>query len=430
MSGGASDWRVTPGGPLRGRLRVPGDKSISHRALLFNGLARGRAKVRGLLDGEDVRATAAALRAMGVRIEAEADAVIVEAPAGGLREPSNVLDCGNSGTSIRLLAGVVASRPMFAVLTGDDSLRGRPMKRVADPLRRMGAGVWGRDGDRLPPIAVRGGDLRPCEHDLSVASAQVKTCLLLAGLGCGVAVREPSQSRDHSERLLARMGAKLSRDADGWIRLQADNQLEAVDVEVPGDLSAAAFWLVAASVVPGSEVVLENVGVNPTRAGVLDALRAMGADITREREREVAGEPVADLRVRHAALRGARIDGELALRALDELPVLSVAASFATGETTIADAEELRVKESDRIARVATGLRALGVAVEERPDGMVVQGGAPAGPAEVDGSGDHRITMAFAVAGLVAPGGVLVRGADSITSSYPAFPRHLEALRA
>ncbi len=426
MSGGSQEWFVAPRGPLRGRLRVPGDKSISHRALLLNGLASGRARVRGLLDGDDVRATAAALRAMGVRIEAVGEHIEVEAPAGGLREPADVLDCGNSGTSIRLLAGVIASRSMFAVLTGDDSLRGRPMRRVAEPLRRMGATVLGRDADRLPPIAVRGGDLRFTEHDLAVSSAQVKSCLLLAGLEVGVAVREPRPSRDHSERLLRRMGAALTEDGEGWLRLAPGNRLQAVDVDVPADLSAAAFWLVAASIVPGSELLLEDVGVNPTRAGVLDALLAMGADIERLNPREVAGEPVADLRVRAAALRGTRIDGELALRCLDELPVLSVAAAFASGETVIADAEELRVKESDRIARVAAGLRALGVEVQEHPDGMTIQGGTPSGPAAVDGRGDHRITMAFAVAGLVAAGGVHIHGADSISSSYPRFPSDLE----
>lgn len=417
---------LSPSGPLRGEVVVPGDKSISHRSLLLNALARGEARIRGLLPSEDVRATLGAVRAMGVVVE-EGPEIVVRS-TGALAEPGDVLDCGNSGTSIRLLAGAVASEPMFVVLSGDASLRRRPMKRVLDPLRAMGARVDGRGGGDRAPIAVRGGELRGMDHDLAIASAQVKSALLLAGRRTGVRVREPARSRDHTERMLLGMGASLAVDADGWIGLEGGADLRAIDVDVPGDPSSAAFWLVAASLVPGSEVVLRRVGVNPTRSGILDALRLMGADITVEPVAAVGAEPVADLVVRHAPLRGARIDGDLALRSLDELVVLGVAAGFAEGETVIADAAELRVKESDRIAEVAKGLRALGIEVEERPDGMIIQGGAPRGPATIDAHGDHRVAMAFAVAGCVA-GPVVVEGAATIATSYPEFLRDLEALR-
>jgi 3-phosphoshikimate 1-carboxyvinyltransferase len=417
---------LSPTGPLRGEVVVPGDKSISHRSLLLNALARGEARIRGLLPSEDVRATLGAVRAMGVVVE-EGSEIVVRS-TGALAEPGDVLDCGNSGTSIRLLAGAVASEPMFAVLSGDASLRRRPMKRVLDPLRAMGARVDGRGGGDRAPIAVRGGELRGMDHDLAIASAQVKSALLLAGRRTGVRVREPARSRDHTERMLLGMGASLAVDAEGWIGLEGGADLRAIDVDVPGDPSSAAFWLVAASLVPGSEVVLRRVGVNPTRSGILDALRLMGADITVEPVAAVGAEPVADLVVRHAPLRGARIDGDLALRSLDELVVLGVAAGFAVGETVIADAAELRVKESDRIAEVAKGLRALGIEVEERPDGMVIQGGAPRGPATIDAHGDHRVAMAFAVAGCVA-GPVVVEGAATISTSYPGFLHDLEVLR-
>ncbi len=304
------------------------------------------------------------------------------------------------------------------------------MRRVLEPLQSMGARVDGRGEGKYAPFSVRGGGLSPREHDLTVASAQVKSALLLAGLRCGVSVREPGPSRDHTERMLRRMGASLHETADRWLHLAPDTHLDALDVDVPGDLSAAAFFLVAGSIAPDAEVCLRGVGINPTRAGILDALTAMGADLRVVPVESSGAEPVADLFVRSSTLRGMRIDGALALRCLDELPVLAVAAAFAEGETIIADAAELRVKESDRIARVAAGLRALGVDVEERPDGMVIQGGAPAGPATIDATGDHRIAMAFSVAGLFSRNGLRVVGADSVTSSYPNFCQELEGLRA
>ena len=424
-----SEVVVEPAGPLRGSLQVPGDKSVSHRALILNALADGPARVQGLLRSGDVQATADALRACGVSIQDRGEAVLVTPPPGGLAEPSDVVDCGNSGTSMRLLTGVFAASRGHTVLTGDASLRGRPMGRVVRPLRAMGASIDGRDDGERAPLAIRGGELQLAEHDLPVASAQVKSALLLAGLRSGVAVREPRQSRDHTERMLQRMGASLRRDTRGWLVLLPGGPLQPLDMVVPGDLSSAAFWIVAASIVPRSELRLPHVGINPTRAGVLDALWGMGADITLDARTEVGGEPVADVVVRHTGLHGTRIDGELALRCLDELPVLAVAAAFAEGETVIADASELRVKESDRIARVVIGLRELGVRVEERPDGMVIQGGRPWGPARIDAEGDHRLAMAFAVAGAAAQGGTTLVHADSVRSSYPSFFDDLHAIR-
>lgn len=417
---------VGTGGPLRGRIQVPGDKSVSHRALLLNALANGPARIEGLLHSEDVEATLGAVRALGVVVEKGAQTVV--RPPAQLTEPRDVLDCGNSGTSMRLLCGVLSGLPLHAVLTGDASLRQRPMARVAAPLRRMGARIDGRDGGRLAPLSVRGGDLAPTDHVLDLSSAQVKSALLLAGLRCGVRVREPGPSRDHTERMLARMGADIRKDDEGFWALRP-SELAPVDVTVPGDPSAAAFLLVAATLVEGSDVVIEALGVNPTRTGVIDALRLMGADIEVTPRDWPGAEPVADVRVRSAALRGVRIDGDLALRSLDELPVLSVAAAFAEGETVIADAAELRVKESDRIARMAGGLRGLGFDVEERPDGMVIEGGRPRWPTTVDATGDHRIAMSFAVAS-AAGADVGILGSDAVRSSWPSFFDDLESLRA
>lgn len=420
--------QVEPAGALRGEIRVPGDKSVSHRSLLLNALAHGTARIRGALRGEDVISTLRAVRALGVRVDDDGRELIVHG-TGALREADDVLDCGNSGTTMRLLTGILAAEPFLSVLTGDESLRGRPMARVARPLRAMGAQIDGRRDGALAPLVVRGGTIVPAPQDLSVASAQVKSALLLAGRRAGISVREPAESRDHTERMLQAMGASLTRDAQRWLHLEPVGTLRAIDVDVPGDLSSAAFFLVAGAIVPGSEVVLRQVGVNPTRAGVLDALALMGANIEVHPVQSPGAEPVADLVVRAGPLRGARIDGTLALRCLDELPVLAVAAAFAEGETVIADAEELRVKESDRIARVVEGLRAFGVQVEEQRDGMIIQGGAPRGPGSVDARGDHRIAMAFAVCAAAAPGGVRIAGAESIRTSYPDFLEHLAALR-
>jgi 3-phosphoshikimate 1-carboxyvinyltransferase len=423
-----SELVYEPSGSLRGQVSVPGDKSISHRALLLNALARKPARVRNLLWSEDVAATARALGGMGVSLVIDGPHVRIEPPADDLQEPEDVVDCGNSGTSMRLLAGILASQPFHSVLTGDDSLRRRPMLRVVKPLRAMGAKIDGREGGNLAPLGIRGGKLSMTETDLPLASAQVKSAILLAGLRAGTAVREPQRSRDHTERMLERMGAVLRRDPDDWLVLLPVERLDPVDVDVPGDLSAAAFYLVGAAIVPGSEVILPRVGVNPTRTGVLDALQAMGADLLVEPIASDDHEPTAELTIRAGGLHGTRIEGPLALRCLDELPVLAVAAAFAEGETVISDAAELRVKETDRIARVVAGLRSIGVECEERPDGMVIQGGRPTGPGRVDATGDHRIAMSFAVAGLATPGGIAIHGADAVSSSYPDFYEHLRGL--
>jgi 3-phosphoshikimate 1-carboxyvinyltransferase len=420
--------RVGPSGALRGTIRVPGDKSVSHRALLLNTLGQGSATIRGLLDSHDVGATMAAAQALGARIEREGASWRLHAPEQ-LQQPREVIDCGNSGTTMRLLCGVLAAAPFRSTLSGDASLCRRPMLRVVEPLRGLGATISGRDGGNLAPLTIEGGTLCRGRWDLSIASAQVKSCLLLAGLRQGIAVREPAQSRDHTERMLAAMGAPLEQEADGWWVLQPGADLQCVDVEVPGDISSAAFWMVAGSLVPESDILLQGVGVNPTRAGVIDALRLMGADIEVHELPSPSGEPLADIRVRGAALTGIVLEGDLALRCLDELPVLAVAASFAEGETRIADAAELRVKESDRIAVVANGLTQLGFQVEERPDGMCIAGGQTTSDAQVDANGDHRIAMAFSVAALAGQHEVLIHGAKSVLTSYPEFYTHLSELQ-
>lgn len=416
--------------PLRGEVTVPGDKGISHRALLFHTLVPGaKTQIHGLPDGEDVAATQAACQALGAEIVRRGDTATLRSPER-LVTPSHVLDCGNSGTSIRLLLGALASSEVSATLDGDDSLKRRPMGRLVRPLREMGAHISGpSDGERAP-ILVQGRPLSPMRHVLPVASAQLKSALLLAGRSSGVSVREPGPSRDHSERMLRAMGADLV--SEGGDIVLRPGPWRSVDVDVPGDLSSAAFLLVAAAIVPGSEIAVRGVGLNPTRTGVIDVLRAMGADLRAEGERIVSGEPVGDILVRHSPLVSTTISGDLALRSLDELVVLSIAAAFASGVTVISDARELRVKESDRIARVASGLRALGVAVEEREDGMVIEGAAGrvgrGARVRVDATGDHRIAMAFSVASLAAECEMELIGAESVRSSWPAFPDLLARL--
>lgn len=420
---------ISPGGSLKGSVELPGDKSISHRSLLFNALAAEPARVSGLLVSEDVDATRRAVEALGAKVVLDGKDLIVHPPKDGLTEPRDIIDCGNSGTTIRLLTGVLASQPFFSVLSGDGSLRNRPMKRVTKPLKRMGAKFDGRENGDRPPLAVRGKTLKMTHHDLKIASAQVKSALLLAGLNSGVAVREPRQSRDHTERMLMRMGCTLRKDAEDWLVLIPPDELAPCDVQVPRDISAAAFFMVAANLVEGSEIFLENVGINPTRTGVLDVLTAMGADVQVYPKKLKGAEPVADILARHSPLVGTTISGSLTVRCLDELPILAIAAAFAEGETHIRDAAELRVKESDRIGRVCDGLRAMGIYVDERQDGMTITGGVPLGGAVIDASGDHRIAMAFAVAGQCVRNGLTICGADSIASSYPLFFAHLEALQ-
>ncbi|MEW6271231.1 MAG: 3-phosphoshikimate 1-carboxyvinyltransferase [Thermodesulfobacteriota bacterium] len=415
--------------PLCGDVEVPGDKSIAHRALLFGGIAHGTTAIRGVGQGQDNASTMHVLRALGVEVAREGGFVRVTGRGfAGLREPKGVLDCGNSGTTMRLLAGVLAGRPFAATLDGDASLRRRPMRRIVEPLTRMGAVLETRDG--RPPVTVRGGSLRGADFRLSVASAQVKTAIVLAALQAAgrTTVEEPGASRDHTERLLPAFGVRLERPRPNVVVVEGPQELRACAVDVPGDPSAAAFWLVAGSVVPGSRVVVRGVSVNPTRIGAIDVLRAMGARIVAHPRPALGDEPVADLEVEAAELHGTEVAGDAMLRAIDEFPVLAVAAALARGETRFGDGAELRVKESDRIAAMARGLAALGADVVEHEDGMTVRGGTLSGGV-VESHEDHRIAMAFVVAGLAAGGPVTVRGADAIAVSDPGFLVTLAALR-
>jgi 3-phosphoshikimate 1-carboxyvinyltransferase len=412
---------------LRGRLRVPGDKSVSHRALLFAAVATGKSRLWGLADGDDVARTRAAVEMLGAHVRDAAGGEVVVRGAGfdGLVEPDGVIDCGNSGTSIRLLAGVLAGRPFHSVLTGDASIRTRPMARVVGPLRAMGARIDGRRDGELAPLSIRGGGLVGRRHELAVASAQVKSALVLAGLQAAgtTEVVEPAPSRDHTERLLRSLGAPLE-PIPGGVRVTA-GKLAAFDLTVPGDPSAAAFFVVGACVTPGSDLVVEDVCLNPTRIGFVDVLRRMGATIDVQVKGERGGEPVGDLRAVASPLRATTMAGVEIPRIIDEIPALAVAAAFADGVTGIADAAELRVKESDRIGTISQELTQLGVRVETRPDGLVISGGRPR-PALLKSHGDHRIAMAAAVAANACEGASTVRGWAAIASSYPAFAEHLD----
>nr|WP_264326246.1 3-phosphoshikimate 1-carboxyvinyltransferase [Romeriopsis navalis] len=420
------------GGGLSGNIRIPGDKSISHRSLMLGALAQGETIVHGLLLGEDPRSTAACFRAMGAEItELNTEEVRIQGIGlGNLREPADILDAGNSGTTMRLMLGILASHPdRFFSVTGDSSLRTRPMSRVIQPLTKMGATIWGRESNKLAPLAIRGQHLKPMHYHSPIASAQVKSCILLAGLMTEgqTTVTEPALSRDHSERMLRAFGAQVDVDPETKsVTVTGHPTLTGQTVVVPGDISSAAFWLVAGAIVPGSDLTVENVGVNPTRTGVLEALAMMGADITLENQREVAGEPVADLRVRHGKLKACKIAGDIIPRLIDEIPVLAVAAAFAEGTTVIKDAEELRVKESDRITVMAKQLNAMGASVSELPNGMEVTGGRPLHGAEVDSFTDHRIAMSLAIAALMAKGTTTIHRAEAASISYPTFVETLE----
>lgn len=428
-------------GALCGRVRVPGDKSISHRSLMLSALAVGRSTIDGLLEGEDVLATAAALRAMGATIHRGDDGrwTVDGVGVGGLLQPGAALDMGNSGTSTRLLMGLVASHPITATFVGDASLSGRPMGRVIDPLAQMGADISASPGGRLP-LMLRGlSPAVPLTYRLPVASAQVKSAVLLAGLNTPGITRviEPVPTRDHSERMLAGFGAtvEIGQDDDGAriIAIHGEAELRPQAIDVPGDPSSAAFLAVAALLVPGSEVRIDNVGINPTRAGLYDMLRRMGGDIVYADVRTVGGEPVADLIVRASALTGIEVPPDVAPSMIDEYPILFVAAALARGRTTLRGLEELRVKESDRIAVMATGLRAIGATVQELPDGLVIDGrdGAPfPGGATVAARLDHRIAMSFAIAGLVSAAPVVIDDIAPIATSFPTFPTLLESLGA
>ena len=417
---------------------MPGDKSISHRALMLGALAVGETKVTGLLEGGDVLATAAALRAMGADIERTGESAwsIHGVGVGGLMQPRQALDMGNSGTSTRLLMGLAASHPIVATFTGDASLSRRPMGRVIEPLSRMGADIAASPGETLP-LSVRGmAPAVPIEYRLPVASAQVKSAVLLAGLNAPGITRviEPVPTRDHTERMLKGFGAELSVEetADGRvIRLTGEADLRPQAIEVPGDPSSAAFFIVAALIVPGSELRIENVGLNPTRAGLIAVLRQMGASIEQADPREVGGEPVADLVVRHSPLKGVEVDPRLVASMIDEFPAFFVAAAFAEGQTVTRHLEELRVKESDRLATMAEALAAIGARVVERQDGLVINGsgGEPlAGGGPIATRLDHRVAMSLAIAGLASREGVEIDDARPIATSFPDFEQRLESL--
>lgn len=440
---------VRPAARLRGEIRLPGDKSISHRALLLALLAAGESRIAGSGDGADVRATADVVAALGASIERLAEAAdrptvgyLVRSPgAAGISEPVGILDCRNSGTTLRLVAGIVAARPLFAVLDGDGSLRRRPVARVVEPLRAMGARVFARVGGTLPPLAVEGrSPLAAIDHAPVVPSAQVKSCVLLAGLGAAgtTTVRESIATRDHTERMLRARGVTVASDRqpDGGVihRLAGEQAVSARDERVPGDLSGAAFWLVAGAIHPDAEIVLRDVGTNPTRRAIIDLLRRMGAAIeersTGPVEDDGIAEPSADLVVRSSRLRGIEVSPDEVVAAIDEIPVLCLAAAVASGRTRIRGVGELRHKESDRVAGIAAGLRALGARVDTAGGEINIEGGRALTGAVTETHDDHRLAMTFAVAGLIARGETAVRGADSAAVSYPGFFAQLERVRA
>lgn len=417
---------------LRGEVFVPGDKSISHRSIMLGSLAEGTTRVSGFLMGEDNLSTWKAFAAMGVTLrQTGSDALEIEGVGlDGLVEPGDVLDCGNSGTTMRLMSGLLAGQNFFSILTGDKYLRKRPMKRVLTPLSAMGARIWGRNNGERAPLAIQGGSLTPISYASPVASAQVKSAVLLAGLSVEgeTTVTEPHLSRDHSERMLTCFGADV-RSFEGGVSLVGRPRLLAQELMVPGDISSAAFFMVAGLVTPGAELMIRNVGINPTRSGIIDILTAMGGQLELHDIREQSGEPVADIQVRYSRLKGIEICGDMIPRAIDELPVVSVAAALAEGTTTIRDAEELRVKETDRIAAMVSELNKLGGLVEARPDGMFITGVEQLNGGAVSSHGDHRIAMSMAVASLSATDAVTIVDTACTETSFPGFWDLLDKIR-
>lgn len=427
-----TDLAIKPSRGLHGEIILPGDKSISHRAVLCSALAEGSTTINGFLTGEDTKNTARAVQQMGIEITGlGTDRLVVHGKGlDGLSEPAGVLDLGNSGTGMRLLAGVLAGQDFFSILTGDQYLVKRPMGRIIEPLRMMGVQVDGRSEGKLAPFSIRGGRRRinAIDYISPIASAQVKSALLFAGLYADgeTSVSEPSKSRDHTERMFKFFGVEIKEQGlrvsvRGRQKLQGKKQ-----IDIPSDISSAAFFLVAASIVPDSDLLILNVGVNPTRTGIIDVLTAMGGDITLLNQREQAGEPVADIRVKYKKLHAVRIAGDLVPRSIDEIPIVAVAAAYAEGATVIQDAAELRVKESDRVATMAEELRKMGVRVMERPDGMEIMGQKSLSGAACESHGDHRIAMSMAVAGLAATGDTVVHNCGWIGTSFPGFEQLLQ----
>ena len=420
-------------GPLKGEIDIPGDKSISHRAIIFSSLANGPSKISNLLGAEDVVSTINAFRSMGVEINDAHNSYLTVNGVGvrGLKEPDDVIDAGNSGTTMRLLSGLLAGQSFFSVITGDRYLRKRPMGRIVEPLKMMGADIWGKEDGNKPPLAINGGNLSGIEYHSPIASAQVKSSVLLAGITAQgrTTVYEPFLSRDHTERMILAMGAKGGTLDNTGFYIESGFNLEARDINVVGDISSAAFFIVAALIVQGSEVKIKRVGINPTRTGIIDVLKEMGGDISIENMGVEAGEPIADILVRTSNLKGLTIDKEIIPRLIDEIPVLAVAAAFAEGSTVITGAKELRVKESDRIVSVKSELGKFGVEIEELEDGLIIKGVEDINAASVDSFGDHRIAMAMAVAALKASGDSTINGIESVETSFPGFFKLLESLK-
>lgn len=425
-----------PGRGLKGEITVPGDKSISHRSIMLGSIAEGITEVEGFLEGEDNLSTIGAFRAMGVEIERPGSFKVRIKGAGkdGLKEPDNIIDAGNSGTTTRLIAGILSAQPFFSILTGDSSLRKRPMKRVVEPLTKMGASIFGRKDNSLLPLAIQGRRLKGIHYRTPVASAQLKSAILLAGIYSEgeTIVEEPEKSRDHTERMLKLFGADINVTGNS-VRVSSTNRLTGCKIIVPGDISSAAFFMVGAMITPESELLIRNVGVNPTRTGIIHVLRKMGGSIEVVDLREVSGEPVADILVKTSALKGVDIPGEELLPAIDEFPIICIAAAFANGKTSISGAKELRVKESDRIAVMAESLRSVGVTNEEKEDGIIIEGIEGARTikdGEIESHGDHRIAMSMAIAALRSKGGIGIKAAQSVDVSFPGFFNTLERVKA
>ncbi|MED1914382.1 3-phosphoshikimate 1-carboxyvinyltransferase [Bacillus thuringiensis] len=415
--------RVQQAKQIKGTVRVPGDKSISHRAVMFGALAEGTTTIEGFLPGADCLSTISCFRRMGIEIEQQEDAVTVQGKGWyGLQEPSQHLDVGNSGTTIRLMAGIMATQPFHVVMEGDESIAKRPMRRVIGPLRQMGAKIDGRKDGEYTPLSIRGGELQGMAYQSPVASAQVKSAIMLAGLQAkGVtSVTEPHLSRDHTERMLQAFGVQVVRDGL-TVSVEGGQKLKGRAISVPGDISSAAFLIAAVMVVPGSSLLIENVGINPSRTGIIDVVKAMGGSLELLNERIVNEEPVADLLVTHSELHGIEIAGDIIPRLIDEIPVIAVMATQAKGQTVIRDAEELKVKETDRIATVVSQLSKFGARLTPTDDGMIIEGKTGLTGAVIDSMGDHRIGMAMAIAGLVADGETTIENDDAIDVSFPGF---------
>lgn len=423
--------KVNKANAISGKITVPGDKSISHRSIMIGAIAEGITHVTGFLAADDCISTMRCFEALGVLIERLSDTELKIHGVGlkGLKEPGDVLDVGNSGTTMRIIPGILAGQNLFAVLTGDASIRRRPTGRVVEPLRLMTAEIWGREDGKYPPLAINGSQLESIQYNLPVASAQVKTCLLLAGLLAEgeSEITEPSRSRDHTERMLELFGASIESFNTAY-KIKGGQQLKAAAVDVPGDISSAAFSMIAASIVKNSSLIIENVGVNGTRTGILDVLYQMGADILLSDQKDISNEPRANIEVKSAQLKATIVEGDIIPRLIDEIPIIAVAATQAEGRTEIRDARELRVKESDRIATLSAELRKMGANIEELDDGMIIYGPTQLKGALVNSHGDHRIAMSLAVAALVAEGETVIENSESIAISYPSFEQTLKSI--